>query len=134
MTVRAGLTAFAAVAALAQGAPAQQAASAANPIGVWRGSSICLVRPSACNDESVVYRIARAKAADSVSVDALKIVNGREEDMGVLACGVAARGSEVACAFPKGVWRFTVRGDSLVGELRLVDGTRFRDVRAVRSR
>jgi hypothetical protein len=32
-----------------------------------------------------------------------------------------------------GVWRFMVRGDSLVGELRLPDDTKFRDVRTARA-
>ena len=32
------------------------------------------------------------------------------------------------------VWQFTIRADSLVGELRLSDGTRVRDVRTQRSR
>ena len=31
------------------------------PIGILRGTSVCLVRPSACNDESVVYRITLMK-------------------------------------------------------------------------
>jgi hypothetical protein len=34
---------------------------------------------------------------------------------------------------PNGTWRFTVRGDSLVGDLRLADNTRYRDVRTVRA-
>jgi hypothetical protein len=33
-----------------------------------------------------------------------------------------------------GTWRFTVRGDSLIGELRLPDSTKFRDVRAARAK
>ena len=134
MKLRTRLAPLVAAAVIAQRVPAQRTAGAATPIGVWRGSSICLVRPSPCNDESVVYRVARAKASDSVTVDALKIVAGREEDMGVLACGVAARGTELACPFARGVWRFTIRGDSLVGELRLPDGTKFRDVRAARAK
>ena len=42
--------------------------------------------------------------------------------------------ARLTCSTPNGVWHFTVRGDSLVGELRLPDGNKFRDVRAVRSR
>lgn len=107
---------------------------AADPIGVWRGTSTCLVQPSACHDEIVVYRITQAAAHDSVSVNARKIVNAQEEEMGVLACGLAARGASLRCAMRNGVWRFAIHGDSLLGELRLPDGTRFRDVRAIRSR
>jgi len=33
---------------------------------------------------------------------------------------------------PNGAWEFTVRGDTLIGDLRLPDHTRFRDVRARR--
>jgi hypothetical protein len=104
-----------------------------NPIGVWRGTSKCLVQPSACHDEIVVYRITQA-ARDSVSMDARKIVDAREEGMGVLACALGAHGASLTCTMRNGVWRFSIRGDSLVGELRLPDSTRFRDVRASRSR
>ena len=74
------------------------------------------------------------KSTDTVSVDARKIVNGREEEMGVLACRLGARDASLTCRMPNGVWRFAIRRDSLVGELRLPDGTKYRDVRAVRAR
>lgn len=119
-------------AAVAHTANAQSPAPA-NPVGTWRGTSTCLVRPSACHDEIVVYRITQVKA-DSLSVDALKIVNGQEDDMGLLACRVVPSSGKVACSIPHGVWYFTARGDSLTGELRLPDNTRFRAVRAIRSR
>ena len=134
MTLRFCLPALVAVGVLGRSGPAQATEGAANPVGVWRGVSSCQVRPSACKDEIVVYRITRPTASDSLSMDARKIVNAREEAMGVLACRLAARGSSFTCTLPNGVWRFTVRGDSLVGELRLPDGTKFRDVSASRSR
>ena len=90
------------------------------------------MRPSACHDEVVVYRIAQVGTGDSLSLDALKIVNGKEEDMGILGCAVT--NAQLVCTIPNGVWRFTVRGDSLTGELRLPDNTKFRDVRAMRAR
>jgi hypothetical protein len=111
-----------------------QAPGAANPVGVWRGTSLCTVRPSSCNDEVVVYRITRAKTSDSLSIDARKVVSGREEEMGVLTCYAAAPNAQVTCTMRNGVWHFTIRGDSLVGELRLLDNTKFRDVRTARSR
>ena len=109
------------------------AADTANPVGVWRGTSVCTQRPSACNDEIDVYRINRVNASDSLSVDAGKIVNGQEEEMGVLACRIVS-GTQFRCTIRNGVWYFTVRRDSLVGELRLPDNSKFRDVRAARSR
>jgi len=131
--LRSSLIAVVAIVALAGLAPAQDAGSAANPIGMWRGTSLCLVQPSSCHDEVVVYRITRT-TSDSVSINAGKMVNGREEEMGVLPCRIGAGRATVTCTMPNGVWRFTVRGDSLVGELRLPDSTKFRDVRAARSR
>lgn len=133
MTLRSCLVALVAVGVLARGAPAQASAGAPDPVGVWRGTSVCLVRPSPCHDEVVVYRITRA-TSDSVSVDARKLVNAQEVEMGVLACRIAAVGASFTCTMRNGVWRFTIRGDSLLGELRLLDNTRFRDVRAARSR
>jgi hypothetical protein len=125
--------AFATAFLLAHGASAQASAAAPNPVGVWRGTSLCRVRPSPCEDESVVYRITRGNASDSLSVDARKIVNGQEEEMGVLTCRAGASIGQVTCTIPNGVWHFTFRGDSLVGELRLSDNRKFRDVSTVRS-
>jgi hypothetical protein len=134
MNLRSILVALAVVGLLARRGPAQAAAIAPNPVGVWRGISLCQVQPSPCKDEVVVYRITRVKASDSLSMDARKIVNAREEEMGVLACRLAGVGASFTCTMPNGVWRFRIRRDSLVGELRLMDGTKYRDVRSARSR
>ena len=131
------LTGLAVASLLALGAGAQssqQQPRAMTPVGIWRGTSVCLVRPSACHDEIVVYRIARTNVADSMTMDARKIVRGEEQDMGVLACHFTSPNGTLTCAMPQGTWRFRIRNDSLVGELRLPDNTKFRDVRAVRSR
>ena len=134
MNFRSSLVALVALGVLARRAPAQAPAGASDPVGVWRGTSLCQVRPSACNDELVVYRITRVKASDSLSMDARRIVNAQEVDMGVLACRLAALGASFTCTLPNGVWRFTIRRDSLIGELRLLDSTKYRDVRAARTR
>ncbi|MBI3792307.1 MAG: hypothetical protein HY275_15705 [Gemmatimonadetes bacterium] len=120
--------------ALANAAHAQAATSAPSPVGVWRGTSLCMVRPSACNDETVVFRISRLGAADSISIDGRRVVNGQEVEMGPLACQFAAASAQLTCTLPNGTWRFTVRGDSLVGELRSADGVKRRDVRTARAR
>ena len=112
--------------------PSQPPATA-RPVGTWRGTSVCLVHPSACNDEIVVYRITQMKAADSVALDARKIVRGEEQDMGVLGCRLVPTSGQLMCAIPQGVWHFWVREDSLTGELRLTDNTRYRDVRTIRA-
>ena len=122
--------------ALARMAMAQSPANApapVTPVGTWRGTSVCLVHPSACNDETVVYRITPMKAADSLAVDARKVVRGEEQEMGVLGCRFARATARLTCTIPRGVWQFTVRNDSLTGELRLPDNTRFREVRTIRA-
>lgn len=110
-----------------------QSPTAMTPVGTWRGASVCLVRPSACNDEVVVYRITPMKAADSVAIDARKIVRGEEQEMGVLGCRIVPLTGQLTCALPQGVWHFSVRNDSLTGELRLRDNTRYREVRTKRA-
>jgi hypothetical protein len=107
--------------------------SSPGAVGVWRGTSVCLVQPSPCHDEVVVYRIAAMSAADSLALDARKIVSGVEQPMGVLGCRLVPRSGELTCIIPRGTWEFNVRNDSLTGELRLPDGTRFRVVRAARA-
>lgn len=106
----------------------------ANPVGVWRGSSVCTrVGTSPCNDEINVYRIARVAGGDSLSVDGRRVVNGEEVEMGVLGCHM--RGViQFSCPMPNGVWYFTVRGDSLLGEDIAPDHSPYRRVRAARSR
>jgi hypothetical protein len=112
--------------------PSQRSGTVA-PVGIWRGRSVCLVRPSACNDEMVVYRITQMKAADSVAIDARKIVRGEEQEMGVLSCRVVPSSGQLTCPIPQGVWHLRVHDDSLTGELRLQDNTRYRDVRTIRA-
>ena len=129
----AGVALASAVAGTATAQSPIQPPTLVTPVGTWRGTSVCLVRPSACNNEIVVYRITPMKAADSLAIDARKIVRGEEQEMGVLGCRVVPANGQVTCAIPQGVWHFRVRKDSLTGELRLLDNTRFRDVRTVRA-
>ena len=117
----------------ANDAHAQASSTTPSALGVWRGTSTCLVRPSACKDEVVVYHVTRMKTSDSVSIDANKIVNGQEEEMGVLTCRLGTPATQVTCTMRNGVWHFTVSADSLVGELRLSDNTKFRDIRTARA-
>jgi hypothetical protein len=135
VTMRIHLTGVALASALAHTAIAQspvQPPAPISPVGTWRGASVCLVHPSACNDEVVVYRITPMKTADSLAVDARKIVRGEEQDMGVLGCRLVPT-SQLTCTIPQGVWHFRVHNDSLTGELRLPDNTRYREVRAIRA-
>ena len=134
MRFRTNIVVVAAACLLANGALAQAPAAAPNPIGVWRGTSLCTVRPSPCNDEIAVYRITRVNARDSLSLDGRKVVNGQEVEMGgPIGCHLAS-GGKFTCTMRSSVWHFTVRGDSLVGELRQSDNRKYRDIRLARSR
>lgn len=123
---------FVAAATLFASAANAQVTSHEAAAGVWRGKSTCLVHPSPCNDEVTVYRITETRP-DSVSVDAFKIVDGKELEMGLLTCGFVPASGQIACAFARGTWMFTVHGDNMSGELLLKDGTKFRVVTAKRS-
>jgi len=129
-----GILCIAAACVVARDASAQASTTAASAVGVWRGTSLCTLRPSACHDEVAVYRITRVNGSDSLSMDARKIVNGQEEGMGIIACVAGASIGQLTCTMPNGVWHFMIRGDSLVGELRLPDNRKFRDIRTARSR
>lgn len=105
----------------------------ANPLGTWRGTSRCVAGAATCKDEVVVYRVRKA-TGDSLSVDARRVVDGREQDTALYACELNAPRAYITCVIPAGKWRFRVRHDSLVGQLRLHNGTWLRDVHALRSR
>ena len=52
-------------------------------LGTWRGESVCAARNTACQDETVVYRLAKIPAKPGYfTVDADKIVDGKAVNMG----------------------------------------------------
>jgi len=135
MSLRTNIVALAATCLLARGAFAQAPPAPPNPVGVWRGTSLCTLRPSPCSDEIAVYRITRLNARDSLSLDGRKVENGQEVEMGgPLGCRLDASGAHFMCAIRNSTWHFTIRGDSLVGELRQPDNRKYRDIRLARSR
>jgi hypothetical protein len=52
--------------------------------GVWKGSSLCQVKNSPCHDENVVYHISKNGSANTYQVNANKIIDGKEDEMGTL--------------------------------------------------
>jgi hypothetical protein len=95
-------------------------------VGTWRGTSTCVDRKAApaCNDEQVVYEITPvAGAADRVSVQADKIVNGERGTMGVIEFRVAPDGSwvgEFEGPRARSEWRLAVDGDRIAGTCTLL--------------
>ena len=120
---------------LRRGARQGNSDSLSKVLGDWEGESVCVDknRP-ACRNEHVVYHITKKDGgADSVSIQADKIVNGKPEDMGTLDCKHNAAKSTLTCEFTvnttHGVFEFTIRGDEMEGTLKLLpSGTRGRKI------
>lgn len=116
----------------------QQSAAPATVAGTWRGESICTdVGKPRCHDEIAIYHFARADNVTPDGVEPLKWmgnkeVAGVEEWMGMLDCEYRRAAAEVRCPMNGGMWRFQVRGDSLVGTLTIPSGQIFRNVRVKR--
>lgn len=73
-----------------------------------------------------------------VRLDAKKIINGVEEDMGVLGpCRFTHSTNSLYCPMPPNVrpgdWRFSLTGDRLDGGLWIPGGKQFRDVHVKRA-
>lgn len=104
-------------------------------LGKWKGESLCMVKPSACHDETVVYEItAPTGSKDHLVWKADKIVDGKQVNMGSLDCKYAHESHTITCDMPgRGVWSLTVDGDVMTGTLKLSDGTVFRKVSAKRA-
>lgn len=100
------------------------------PVGTWRGESRCLVRPSACRDEDSVYRIAPvAQSQGKLTLDANKVVDGREVNMGTSECSFVTDTQVLTCPLPNGsTIRFDLKADSLNGTMVLADGTEWRKI------
>ena len=104
------------------------------PVGIWRGESKCVVRPSACNDETALYRIA-ANAPDRVVVSAGKIVNGREASMGSSECSYLVKTHLLDCSLPNGSSvHLEVKGDTIDGTYTLRDGSLWRKISLHRAK
>ena len=95
-------------------------------IGIWYGSSICQIKNSPCHDESVVYHISKNKGIDTFYVNANKIVNHKEEEMGVLPFVYDTKTNQfISTAY--GLWTFNIEGSKLEGTL-LVRGELYRKI------
>jgi hypothetical protein len=104
--------------------------SDSSPIGTWRGDSICVVKPSACNDEDSKYRFTlKEGTSDRVELAAAKIVNKKEALMGTSDCRYDARKHALECPLPNGsTVHFDVKGDTMTGTMKQPDGTLWRRI------
>jgi hypothetical protein len=91
-------------------------------LGIWRGESVCVksAESPACHDESVEYDVYDA-AGGIVHVAAYKFVETEKVLMGEMDFTydekLGSWTSEFQTARYRGLWTFTVAGDTLTGTL-----------------
>jgi len=106
--------------------------------GIWKGTSLCQVKPSACHDENVVYHISK-KSATVYTIQASKIVNGAEEDMGTFDSVVYDKTRQTLRFTMKdqqgrnSVWLFRLDGMQMHGTLTMNENTLFRIIELKKS-
>ena len=95
--------------------------------GVWRGTSICQAKNSACHDEMVVYHVSKSASQNTYSVLANKIVNGKEDEMGTLIFiyNPADQTYILKDTARNALWVFKIKENKLEGTL-MVRGELFR--------
>jgi hypothetical protein len=114
---------------IASAQSAKPAADSSALVGDWRGDSICVVRPSACNDEKALYHFKKlGDQPNRFSLQADKIVNGQAEEMGAMECSYAPEKHALTCSTPKLVLHLTLKGKNLDGTMNLSDGTLWRNI------
>src|SRR5215216_1920947 len=96
-------------------------------IGTWNGTSICQIKNSPCHDETVVYHISKNSGVDTFYINASKIVNGAEEEMGILPFVYNKKTNQLTST-AYGIWAFNIEGVKLEGTL-LVRGDLYRKIK-----
>ena len=104
-------------------------------LGDWHGTSLCLVKPSACHDEEALYHVkALPQQSGKFSLQADKIVDGKPVVMGTADCSYDAPKRLLRCDFPKGYIELTLQNDHLDGSMFLPDKTRWREIKLTKAR
>ena len=97
--------------------------------GRWRGNSECVLKNSACRDETNVYRFSEDPARpDWFSGAGSKVVNGNEISMGTLDWHYNAKSGILESNNPNAVFRLVVADNQIEGTLLLSDGTVYRRI------
>jgi hypothetical protein len=106
--------------------------------GTWKGTSLCQVKQSACHDENVVYHISK-RAVSLYTIQANKIVNDAEEDMGTFNSVVYDATKQTLSFTMKdnqgrdAVWLFKIDGRQMHGTLTINENTLFRVIELKKS-
>lgn len=92
-------------------------------IGAWKGTSICQDKNSPCHDEIDVYHFSKGNTADQYRVDANKIVDGKEVEMGTLYFTHDTKKNILVCIdnAHNSRWEFKLTGKEMHGTLMVRD-------------
>jgi len=101
-------------------------------VGIWKGTSICQVKNSPCHDEIVVYYITKAQGIDTFNISANKIVNGKEEEMGIITCRFDKDNSQLVSTSYNGFWTFKLKDKTIDGTL-IYKGELYRIIKVSRQ-
>jgi hypothetical protein len=105
-----------------------------NPLGDWRGSSVCQVRESSCRDEESLYHITPvAEKPNWFSMRGDKIVDGKAVTMGTVECRYDPAKLDFTCDLPRGVLRFSIHANRMEGTMTLPDGTLWRKINLTKA-
>jgi len=104
-------------------------------LGIWKGTSICQVKNSACNDEVVVCHVSKGSTPNTYKFVMNKIINNAEVSMGELNFIYNETQSSLTCHSVTrydGFWKFEVKKNTMDGTLT-ADNTLFRVIKLVKS-
>ena len=105
----------------------------ADLVGDWAGTSLCQVKPSACHDESVIFRLSRPHD-NKITVQADKIVDGKTVTMGSGEWTYDQSAHALTWQIPRGAWKLVVEGNEMNGTLVVPDNITFRRVHLTKSK
>lgn len=96
---------------------AQESTTGNSIVGIWKGTSLCQVKNSPCHDESVVYYITKVNGSDTFNIDAFKVIDGKEVDMGIIGGKWDSENSRLLSNFGNSRFTFNFKNDNLDGTL-----------------
>ena len=87
--------------------------------GIWKGTSICQKKNSPCHDENVVFHLIKGDKPGIYQCAANKIVNGAEEEMGVLDFTYDATSNTLTHVDKErdSIWKFNLKNNTMEGTL-----------------
>ena len=88
-------------------------------IGTWKGTSICQVKSSPCHDEIAAYHITKAEKPNTYHMLMNKVVDGKEEEMGVTDYNFDPASKTLTSHDDKRntTWTFRLKGNKMDGTL-----------------